>query len=186
MFSPTSVRSGDARSGSDPKAPPVYSFMECYDYPFYETLDVRFYGSMPLVKFWPDIEKSVMREFADDRPARIQRKNGVDLENRSTPVIPTFRIRKAKGAVPHDLGVPQEDPFKQINQFSWQDTNGWKDLNPKFVLMIYRDFVLTGRKDKAFLRDTWPAVQEVHRISPQVRQRRRRHARKRRLSRSDL
>ncbi len=26
--------------------------------------------------------------------------------------------------------------------------------------MIYRDFVLTGRKDTGFLRDTWPAVQE--------------------------
>ena len=29
---------------SDTKAPPVFSFMECYDYPYYETLDVRFYG----------------------------------------------------------------------------------------------------------------------------------------------
>src|SRR5260370_35544059 len=46
------------------------------------------------------------------------------------------------------------------DQFSWQDTNGWKDLNPKFVLMIYRDFVFPGRKDKEFLRSTWPAVQE--------------------------
>ncbi len=81
---------------------------------------------------------------------------------------PAYRIRKAKGAVPHDLGVPQEDPFVQINQFSWQDTNGWKDLNPKFVLMIYRDFVLTGAKDKDFLRTTWPAVQESIELSPQI------------------
>jgi len=44
--------------GSDLKLPAVYSFMECYDYPYYETLDVRFYGSMPLIKFWPDIEKT--------------------------------------------------------------------------------------------------------------------------------
>src|SRR5260370_39886549 len=42
--------------GSSPQAPPVYSFMECYDYPYYETLDVRFYGSMPLLKFWPEPE----------------------------------------------------------------------------------------------------------------------------------
>jgi non-lysosomal glucosylceramidase len=62
--------------------------------------------------------------------------------------------------VPHDLGVPSEDPFKQINQFSWQDTNGWKDLNPKFVLLVYRDFVLSGSTDTAFLKYTWPAVQE--------------------------
>jgi len=81
------------------------------------------------------------------------------MENCSFRAL-NFRIRKAKGAVPHDLGVPDEDPFKQINQFSWQDTNGWKDLNPKFVLMVYRDFVFTGRKDQEFLRTTWPAVEE--------------------------
>jgi non-lysosomal glucosylceramidase len=73
----------------------------------------------------------------------------------------TFRNRKTKGAVPHDLGVPNEDPFFRINQFSWQDTNGWKDLNSKFVLMIYRDYVLTGSKDRDFLRYTWPAIQEA-------------------------
>jgi non-lysosomal glucosylceramidase len=146
--------------GSDPKARPVYSFMECYDYPYYETLDVRFYGSMPLIKFWPDIEKDVMREFADTVPHEYNERM-IWVWKTLNSGTPTFRIRKAKGAVPHDLGVPQEDPFAQINQFSWQDTNGWKDLNPKFVLMVYRDFVLTGGKDKDFLRYSWPAVQEA-------------------------
>ena len=145
--------------GSDPKLPSVYSFMECYDYPFYETLDVRFYGSMPLIKFWPEIEKNVMREFADTVPHEYDEKMIWLWKTLQTRSI-NFKIRKAKGAVPHDLGVPEEDPFKQINQFSWQDTNGWKDLNPKFILMVYRDFVLTGSKDKDFLRYTWPAVQE--------------------------
>jgi non-lysosomal glucosylceramidase len=145
--------------GSNPQAPPVYSFMECYDYPYYETLDVRFYGSMPLLKFWPELEKGVMREFAATVPQEASEKMEWVWKTLHSGDL-TFRIRKAKGAVPHDLGVPQEDPFKQINQFSWQDTNGWKDLNPKFVLMIYRDFVLTGRKDHEFLRDTWSAVQE--------------------------
>jgi non-lysosomal glucosylceramidase len=145
--------------GSSPQAPPVYSFMECYDYPYYETLDVRFYGSMPLLKFWPELEKGVMREFAATVPQEAGEKMEWVWKTLHSGDL-TFRIRKAKGAAPHDLGVPQEDPFKQINQFSWQDTNGWKDLNPKFVLMIYRDFVLTGRTDIAFLRDTWPAIEE--------------------------
>src|SRR5690606_26221257 len=39
----------------------LFSFLECYDYPFYETLDVRYYGSMPLALFWPEIEKNTMR-----------------------------------------------------------------------------------------------------------------------------
>lgn len=145
--------------GADPKQPPVYSFMECYDYPFYETLDVRFYGSMPLIKFWPEIEKGVMREFADTVPQESSERMVWIWKTEQTKV-PQYRIRKAKGAVPHDLGAPEEDPFKQINQFSWQDTNGWKDLNPKFVLLVYRDFVLTGANDTDFLKYTWPAVQE--------------------------
>lgn len=145
--------------GADSKQPSIYSFMECYDYPFFETLDVRFYGSMPLIKFWPDIEKSVMREFATTVPRESDEKM-IWIWKTQHSGSTTFKIRKAKGAVPHDLGVPAEDPFQQINQFSWQDTNGWKDLNPKFVLLVYRDFVLTGGKDKEFLRDTWPAVQE--------------------------
>ncbi len=145
--------------GSNPQTPPVYSFMECYDYPYYETLDVRFYGSMPLLKFWPTLEKNVMREFAATVPQEAGEKMEWIWKTVHSGQL-SFRIRKAKGAVPHDLGVPDEDPFKQINQFSWQDTNGWKDLNPKFVLMVYRDFVFTGRKDTEFLRNTWPAVQE--------------------------
>ena len=51
--------------GADKSTHSTYSFMECFDYPYFETLDVRFYGSMPLVKFWPDIDKQVMRDFAD-------------------------------------------------------------------------------------------------------------------------
>jgi non-lysosomal glucosylceramidase len=146
--------------GADPKTPPVYSFMECYDYPYYETLDVRFYGSMPLLKFWPDVEKQVMREFADTVPQESTERMVWIWKSQQTNSA-NFRIRKAKGAAPHDLGVPEEDPFKQINQFSWQDTNGWKDLNTKFVLMVYRDFVLTGSRDKDFLRYSWPAVKEA-------------------------
>ena len=138
---------------------PTYSFMECFDYPFYETLDVRFYGSMPLIKFWPDIEKGVMKEIAETVPQESDERMAWLWKTQETGVA-QYRIRKAKGAVPHDLGVPAEDPFKQINQFSWQDTNGWKDLNSKFVLLVYRDFVLSGGTDAAFLKYTWPAVRE--------------------------
>src|SRR5262249_61479466 len=35
------------------------------------------------------------------------------------------------------------------------------DVNIKFVLMIYKDFVFTGKKDVTFLRRTWPAVQQA-------------------------
>jgi non-lysosomal glucosylceramidase len=138
----------------------TFGFLECFDYSFYNTLDVLFYGSMPLVDFWPDLDKQVMRQFADTVPTEISDQYMWVWKSEQTGKT-QFRTRKIKGAVPHDLGVPTEDPFVQINQFSWQDTNGWKDLNPKFVLMVYRDFVFTGRKDLAFLQYTWPAVRDA-------------------------
>ena len=144
--------------GSPPGSDESFSFMECYDYPYYSTLDVRFYGSMPLVKFWPDLDKREMRTFAEtvmrNEPEKLMWIWKSLQENK-----PVFRTRKSKGAVPHDLGAPEEDPIYKVNQFSWQNTDDWKDLNTKFVLMVYRDYVLTGRKDTQFLRDTWPSVQ---------------------------
>ena len=84
----------------------------------------------------------------------------MDLETQQTDSL-VLRVRKKTGAVPHDLGIPEEDPFFSVNQFSWQDTNEWKDLNSKFVLMVYRDFVLTGSDDLDFLRYNWPAVKDA-------------------------
>jgi non-lysosomal glucosylceramidase len=145
---------------SDPNTPHTFSFMECFDYPYYSTLDVRFYGSMPLAKFWPEIDKQELRQFADTVHQDLTEKSMWQWKTEQTGTL-AFRERKVRGAVPHDLGVPQEDPFFQPNQFGWQDTNGWKDLNTKFVLMIYRDYIFTGKKDTKFLRETWPAVQEA-------------------------
>lgn len=146
--------------GSDPKAAQTFGFLECFDYSFYNTLDVLFYGSMPMLKFWPDLDKQVLRQFADTVPQELSDQYIWQWKSQQTGQ-PQFRTRKAKGAVPHDLGVPDEDPFLQVNQFSWQNTNGWKDLNSKLVLMIYRDYVFTGRNDIKFLRYTWPAVKEA-------------------------
>jgi len=49
---------------SDQAAPATFALLECFDYAYYGTLDVRFYASMPLLKFWPSIDKQVLREFA--------------------------------------------------------------------------------------------------------------------------
>jgi non-lysosomal glucosylceramidase len=146
--------------GSDPKAPATFGYMECFDYPYYSTLDVLFYGSMPLIKLWPDIDKQILREFGETVPREDSQKNIWAWKTEKTNEL-TLRVRKNKGAVPHDLGVPNEDPFFAVNQFNWQDTNGWKDLNSKFALMVYRDYVLTGRRDLAFLKEEWPAVKQA-------------------------
>src|SRR5216684_2324710 len=146
--------------GADHKVPPTFSLLECFDYAYYATLDVRFYASMPLLKFWPQIDKRVLQEFAETVP-REWPKQGLWVAKTQETGSPVVHKRKKKGAVPHDLGVPEGNPFVDVNEPGWQDTNDWKDLNSKFVLMAYRDYVLTGRKDIAFLRGMWPAMKEA-------------------------
>jgi non-lysosomal glucosylceramidase len=146
--------------GSPTTTPHTFSYMECFDYPFYSSLDVLFYGNMPLVKFWPELDKQSMRQFADTVAQDLTGKYLWTWKSQETKSL-VFRQRKARGAVPHDLGVPQEDPFKLPNGYGYQDSNNWKDVNSKFVLMIYKDYVFTGKKDVTFLRRTWPAVQQA-------------------------
>jgi non-lysosomal glucosylceramidase len=145
---------------SDHSLPATFALLECFDYAYYGTLDVRFYASMPLLKFWPTIDKQVLREFAQTVP-REYPELGLWVWKTQQTGSPVLHKRKKIGAVPHDLGVPEGDPFITVNEPGWQDTNDWKDLNSKFVLMVYRDYVLTGKSDKAFLREMWPAVQSA-------------------------
>jgi non-lysosomal glucosylceramidase len=146
--------------GSDKNTPASFALLECFDYAYYATLDVRFYASLPLLKFWPQIEKQELREFAETVP-REWPELGLWVWKTQQTGDPVLHKRKKKGAVPHDLGVPEGDPFFAVNEPGWQDTNDWKDLNSKFVLMAYRDYVLTGRTDTAFLREMWPAMEEA-------------------------
>jgi non-lysosomal glucosylceramidase len=143
---------------SDRNTPATFALLECFDYAYYGTLDVRFYASVALLKFWPTIDKQVLREFAQTLP-REYPELGLWVAKTQETGNPVLHKRKKIGAVPHDLGVPEGDPFISVNEPGWQDTNDWKDLNSKFVLMVYRDYVLTGRTDKEFLREMWPAVQ---------------------------
>jgi len=138
----------------------TFSYLECFDYPYYSTLDVLFYGSMPIVKFWPLLDKAGVREFADtvnrEIPMQYQWRWKTEQDKKLT-----FRVRKVKGALPHDLGNPAEDPVILVNQFDWQNTNRWKDLNTKYVLMVWRDFVLDGKSDAEFLRYNYAGVKQA-------------------------
>jgi len=137
-----------------------FSYMECFDYPFYGTSDVRFYGSFPLLRFWPEIEKQEMREYTDTIPESNPQKYVWAWKSQREQKLVEY-TRKVAGAAPHDLGAPQEDPFVNANQYNYQDVSNWRDLNSKYVLMIWRDYALTGAKGEAFLRYSWPAVQQA-------------------------
>ena len=142
------------------KSPDSFSYLECFDYLYYGTSDVRFYSSFPLLKFWPEIEKQEMREYTDtvaeSNPQRYQWTWKLQHEHQ----LETFP-RKVAGSVPHDLGSPSEDPLVNPNQYTYQDVSNWRDLNSKYVLMIWRDYVWSGSNDKEFLRYSWDAVKQA-------------------------
>ena len=134
-----------------------FSYLECFDYPFYGTLDVRFYGSFPLLKFWPEIEKQEMRMYADTIPETInQNYVWAWKSEKEKQYVPTQR--KVAGSAPHDLGSPAEDAFVLPNQYNYQSVSDWKDLNSKYVLMVWRDYYMTGSRDKAFLQYNYKPV----------------------------
>jgi uncharacterized protein (DUF608 family) len=96
--------------------------------PLMGTLDVNFYGSVPVSFLFPRLELSTMRLFR--------------------------RAQRANGYVPHDLGrnclgIPSDGTTHYQ----------WKDLNPKFVLMVWRDYLSSG--SKSFLRQMYPAVKKA-------------------------
>jgi len=137
---------GDGRT---PEGLSHFAVLECYDYACYNTLDVNFYASWALLQLWPDLDVSVVRDFAAT----------VDLDDPEVVTVGwkgTRAQRKRRGAMPHDLGGPAEDPFLRPNVYNWRDINIWKDLNSKFVLQVWRDVALVPAPDLA--RTTWPAV----------------------------
>jgi non-lysosomal glucosylceramidase len=137
-----------------------FAYLECFDYSYYGTSDVRFYGSFPLIRFWPEIEKQEMREYTDTIPESIPQHYlwSWKLDHDHTYVT---MQRKVAGSAPHDLGSPTEDPFVNVNQYNYQDVSNWRDLNSKYVLMIWRDYVWSGSNDTNFLRYTWKAVEQA-------------------------
>ena len=134
-----------------------FAVLECWDYRWYESLDVRLYGSFGLLRLFPELEKSVIRAFAraiphsDHRPRVIGYYYTIGAENH-------LAARKVAGATPHDLGAPNEHVWEKTNYTAYQDCNLWKDLGADFVLQVYRDFLLTGGDDVEFLADCWDAI----------------------------
>lgn len=145
----------DGAEGEEP--PPKddighFAYLEGLEYRMYNTYDVHFYASFALAMLWPELELSLQRDFAHAL-------NVEHPEERRMQGTGKFALRKVQGSIPHDLGGPTEDPWNMVNLYSLQDVSRWKDLNPKFVLQVYRDYVATG--DKQFLKDVWDAVMDA-------------------------
>lgn len=129
-----------------------FGYLESHEYLMYNTYDVHFSASFALAMLWPRLELSLQRDFAAS--VRLEHPETVTflLSGRRAP-------RKRRGVVPHDLGAPTEDPWRKLNAYNAQDVGRWKDLNTKFVLQVYRDYLIT--RDKAFLEEVRGPVDEA-------------------------
>lgn len=134
-----------------------FAVLECLDYCWYESLDVRLYGSFALLMLWPELDKAVMRAFARAIPQADERTRVIGYFYTIGAESPIAR-RKVLNATPHDLGAPNEHPWERTNYTAYQDCNLWKDLGSDFVLLVYRDFRFTGDTDYGFLAECWDSV----------------------------
>jgi non-lysosomal glucosylceramidase len=134
-----------------------FAVLECLDYRWYESLDVRLYGSFGLLMLFPELEKAVMRAFARAIPASDDRTRVIGYYY-TIGAESQMAVRKTAGATPHDLGAPNEHVWEKTNYTAYQDCNLWKDLGSDFVLQVYRDFILTGGSDREFLAESWNAI----------------------------
>jgi non-lysosomal glucosylceramidase len=138
-FGPVLLRGGEENVGQ-------FLYLEGMEYNMYNTYDVHFYSSFALLALFPQLELSLQRDFA--MAVLIH-------DPRLRPTLDGKIVRrKVLGAVPHDVGL--NDPWVELNAYMIHDAARWKDLNPKFVLQVYRDVVATG--DAAFAATAWPAV----------------------------
>jgi non-lysosomal glucosylceramidase len=153
------LTSGGALWSAGDERDPIGQFavLECLDYRWYESLDVRLYGSFALFMLWPELDKSVMRAFARAIPTADDRTRVIGYYYTQGAESPLAQ-HKVLNATPHDLGAPNEHPWEKTNYTSYQDCNLWKDLPSDFVLLVYRNFLLTGSTDTEFLAECWPAV----------------------------
>ncbi|MBE9013062.1 bile acid beta-glucosidase [Pseudanabaenaceae cyanobacterium LEGE 13415] len=155
------TQGGTLWSAADERDPVgQFAVLECIDYRWYESLDVRLYGSFGLLMLWAELEKSVMRSFARAIPQQDDRTRVIGYYYTIGAESP-MALRKAKGATPHDLGAPNEHVWEKTNYTAYQDCNLWKDLGSDFVLQVYRDYLLTGAIDTEFLEECWDAIAET-------------------------
>jgi uncharacterized protein (DUF608 family) len=85
-------------------------------WPLMDSLDVRYYGTMPLAIVFPELEKNTMRLFRDKQ--------------------------RADGRIPHDLGKSQLGCPSDGTTAG----KPWKDLSTKYALMVYRNYLWSGDK----------------------------------------
>jgi len=120
------------------------SVMECNEYRFCETFDVRHHGAVVYRMLWPEMEKSILQMYSD------------------------FIMDTKDGSCPHDAGSPDDDPFFNYDNYGlWYNNNPglgiagrattpWAEFSPKFIQQCYAYYYKT--KDVQFVKEVWQAL----------------------------
>jgi non-lysosomal glucosylceramidase len=107
-----------------------YSIMETPRGPMMGTLDQGFYSSLATLLFFPELEKTEINLYADTQHT------------------------EDAGRIFHDLGNARFD-----KPSTGTTDKKWTDLNPKFVLMAYRNFLWTGNREE--IARLYPKLKQV-------------------------
>jgi non-lysosomal glucosylceramidase len=118
--------------------------MECQEYAWAETFDVRHHASRSNRDLWPQIERDTLLVYSD------------------------FIMDSPDGSCPHDAGSPTlGDPFFDYDGYGrWYNqtdrgikgriTTPWSEFSPKFIQQTHAYWHKT--RDDKFLNEAWPAL----------------------------
>lgn len=109
----------------------------------YNTYDVHFNASWALLKLWPKLQQSMNYDLADITASEDRQPMKVIFKS----VNDKNRVTNCFLSVPHDAGNPEAEPFYSVNAYDLRSTDEWKDLNVKFILMVWRDWKITNDDD---------------------------------------
>jgi non-lysosomal glucosylceramidase len=126
------TKPAESSYGTLPADDHKYFCMECQDYAMCETFDVRHYEARHYIELWPEIERDVLKWFAD------------------------YIANDIAGSAPHDAGSPNADPFFSFSGYG----SNWQDMPSKFIQQVYAYYHKTH--DEAFLNFVWLACMKTY------------------------
>lgn len=112
----------------------ISGVMECGDYPWLETFDVRQHTARVTRELWPKNERDILLTYSD------------------------IIASTTTGSCPHDLGSSYDDPIIKPDGYSGEcnETTPWSEFSPKFIQQVYMYW--KQYKDDAFLDECWLSV----------------------------
>ncbi|MEM1569274.1 MAG: GH116 family glycosyl hydrolase [Candidatus Bathyarchaeia archaeon] len=140
-----------------------------------ETLDVTFYGSIPIALIFPELEKVQLKltakfQLNPENPRYEEYVLGFPenrmlfakkaLENPRILSEPST-LRKALLEVVRETGLDPKGRIPHLFPGTFKDVDAYHmvDLMPKYALLVYRDYLWTG--DENNLRELWESVKEA-------------------------